>query len=72
MLEQYKQMRLKNQYDLDWFYRYFLEQDGRRISTHEFNLIFQMGDLNETIYYLDKKFNLSKVIDKNNNLLKIL
>ena len=71
MIEQYKQMRLKNQYDLNWFYKYFLEQGGIEIPPQQFNLLFQTGDLNETVSYLDKKFNLQMVIDKNNKILKI-
>ena len=72
MIEQYKQMRVNNQFDLNWFYRYFLEQGGQRISAQEFNLFFQMGDLNEVVAHLDRKFNLTKVVDKDNKLIKIL
>ena len=72
MVERYKQMRLKNHYDMNWFYDYFLSQGGKHIGKHQFEMIFSMVDINGILDFLDGKFEIVKVVDKNNNILKIM
>lgn len=72
MVEQYKQMRVKNQFDMNWFYKYFLSQGGKPINAIEFQMIFSTADINEVLNFLDSKFELVKLVDKNNNIIKIM
>ena len=77
MREQYIQMRKSGQYDLAWFYQYFLEnKDKDRVTPpfevfHQtFNMYFQMNG-KFVLEYLDKKMEVTKIEDKNENLIYI-
>jgi hypothetical protein len=72
MIDQYKQMRVKNQFDMNWFYNYFLSQGGKPISAMNFHMIFSMADINDVLDFLDSKFEITKLVDKNNNIIKIM
>jgi hypothetical protein len=58
MKEQYITMRNLGKYDIDWFYKYFLESGGKRIDTQTFQQMFQFVKLDDVLDYLDGKFNL--------------
>lgn len=75
--ERYIQMRKSGQYDLAWFYQYFLKhKDENRITPpfeifqQAFNMFFMMNGKN-IIEYLDKKMGVTKIEDQQGNLLYI-
>ena len=58
MKEQYIKMKNSNKWDLNWFYKYFLEKGGKA-QPQEFAMIFQQTcDLNEVIKNLDVEFGI--------------
>lgn len=67
----YIKMRNSGNYSIEWFYSYYLQNGGKQISLQEFHAIFNMGDLNQILTVIDKKFNLTSLLDKNNKLIKI-
>lgn len=70
--QKYIQMRNKNQFDLSWFYSYFLENGGANIDIQTFQHLFQFADVNEIVKFLDSKFQLNRLEDSNGNLIKIV
>ncbi len=75
--DQYIQMRRTGQYDLGWFYQYYLEnKDSNRQSVdfqtfqQTFNMYFQMNG-GVIIENMDRKMEVSKIEDSNGNLLYI-
>lgn len=64
-------MRNHQQYNIEWFYQYFISQGGN-VDFNIFNGIFSISNLNDILNYLDNKFNLTILIDKNNNFIKII
>lgn len=73
----YIQMRKSGQYDLAWFYEYFLKhKDEKRITPpfeafHQaFNMYFQMNG-GAILELLDKKMDVTKIEDQQGNLLYI-
>ena len=75
--EKYIQMRRTGQYDLGWFYQYFLENKEKDKSTipfevfnQAFNMYFQMNGA-AVLEYLDKKMDVTKIEDQQGNLLYI-
>jgi len=58
MKEEYIKMKNSNKWDLNWFYKYFLEHGGKA-SPQEFATIFQqLYDLNTVIRDLDVEFGI--------------
>jgi hypothetical protein len=75
--DQYIQMRRTGQYDLGWFYQYYLENKSKDKGTppfevfHQaFNMYFQMNG-GVIIENMDRKMEVSKIEDSNGNLLYI-
>jgi hypothetical protein len=73
----YIQMRKSGQYDLAWFYQYYLDnKDLNRQSVdfqtfqQTFNMYFQMNG-GIIIENMDKKMQVTKIEDSNGNLLYI-
>ena len=73
----YLQMRKSGQYDLAWFYQYYLDnKDSNRQSVdfqtfqQTFNMYFQMNG-GVVIENMDRKMQVSKIEDTNGNLLYI-
>lgn len=63
MKEQYIKMKNSNKWDLNWFYKYFLEKGGVA-QPQEFAMIFQQTcDLNEVIKNLDVEFRIISLHD---------
>lgn len=72
--EKYIQMRKSGQYDLAWFYQYFLENKDKdktappfEVFQQAFNMYFQMNG-GDVLEYLDKKMEVTKVVDQQGNL----
>lgn len=75
--EKYIQMRKSGQYDLAWFYEYFLKhKDENRITPpfeifqQAFNMYFQMNG-RAILELLDKRMDVTKIEDQQGNLLYI-
>ena len=74
---QYIQMRRTSQYDLGWFYQYFLENKDKNKSTppfeifqQVFNMYFQMN-AKDVLESLDKKMNVVKIENEQGQLIYI-
>lgn len=72
MKASYKKMRQSGQYDLNWFYEYYLENSKDNIDINTFAMIFNQVPLDNILVHIDKKYELVKLEDKNGNLIKIL
>ena len=75
--EQYVQMRKSGQYDLAWFYQYYLENKDKDKHTvpfevfHQaFNMYFQMNG-GFVLDYMDKKMDVTKIENAEGNLIYI-
>jgi len=71
MIDKYISMRNSSQYNLNWFYDYFIKNGGDTIGINKFSLVFDMIDLNEMLEALDKKFNLMTLSDAQGKVLKV-
>jgi hypothetical protein len=77
MREQYIQMRRAGQYDLAWFYQYFLDNKDRNRPTppfevfqQTFNMYFQMNGP-FVLEFMDKKMDVTKIEDQAGQLIYI-
>ena len=75
--DEYIQMRKTGQYDLAWFYQYYLEHKDKNKQTYPFevfhqafNMYFQF-DGKFILEYLDKKMEVTKIENEQGNLLYI-
>ena len=75
--DQYIQMRRTGQYDLGWFYQYFLEhKDKNRVTPsfevfqQAFNMYFQFNGP-FILEYMDKKMEVSKIENEQGQLIYI-
>jgi hypothetical protein len=71
MIDKYIKMRNSGQYQVNWFYDYYIQNGGSSIGVNQFSMAFNMGDLNQTLESLDKKFNLMSVLDAKGQTLKV-
>lgn len=75
--DRYIQMRKSGQYDLAWFYQYYLDNKGSSKDTYPFetfqqafNMYFQFSG-KFVLEYLDKKMEITKIEDQQGNILYI-
>lgn len=75
--EKYIEMRKSGQYDLAWFYKYYLDNKDSEATTYPtdifqqaFNMYFQMHG-GAILELLDKKMSVTKIEDQQGNLLYI-
>lgn len=75
--DQYIQMRKTGQYDLGWFYQYYLENKDKdrmtppfEIFHQAFNMYFQMNGVG-VLNFLDKKMEVTKIENEQGNLIYI-
>jgi hypothetical protein len=70
--ERYIEMRNKNQYDIGWFYEYYMQESkDKNMNFNKFQMVFQSHDLNTILEHIDDKFKLDKLYDNKNNLIKV-
>jgi hypothetical protein len=72
MIDKYIKMRNSGQYQMNWFYDYYIQNGGDLMVFNKFSMAFNMGDLNQTLESLDKKFNLMSILDAKGQTLKVL
>jgi hypothetical protein len=65
-------MRNLKQYDLNWFYNYFIQNGGKIDSVQSFQNVFNFINLGEILEFLDHKFELHILYDKDNNFIKVI
>jgi hypothetical protein len=74
--EKYIQMRKSGQYDLAWYYQYYLQEKGEysaydfQAFAQAFNMYFQF-DMRQILEGIDKKMGVTKIEDNNGNLIYI-
>lgn len=68
----YKQMRLQNQYPINFFYSYFIAKGGRDIGLKNFGFAFNHLELDPIIQKIDSEFELTFLINNKNQIIKIL
>jgi hypothetical protein len=72
MIDKYIKMRNSGQYQMNWFYDYYIQNGGDLMVFNKFSMAFNMVDLNQILESLDKKFNLMSILDAKGNTLKVL
>jgi hypothetical protein len=75
--DQYIQMRRTGQYDLGWFYQYYLKNKDESRDTYffeifqqAFNMYFMINGAS-ILEYMDKKMDVTKIENEQGNLLYI-
>lgn len=71
MRESYIQMRNSKQYDLNWFSNYSHTMGVPVIDIKLLNFYISQN-LNNILSFLDSKFNLHILTDKDNNFIKVI
>jgi len=72
MKDEYIRLRTQNDMPVSWFHKYFMSKTGSNIHFTHFHMIFMNGDIHEVMNYLDKQFDLTVVIGKNGNVIKVV
>jgi hypothetical protein len=71
-MEQYIKMRNSGRYDINWFYKHYLENADKHIDINTFSMIFNSVDLNNILQHIDRKFKLNVITDANGNFIKVV
>jgi hypothetical protein len=71
MKEKYIKMRNSGRYDLQWFYDYYIQNSGDRIDINKFGMVFNSVNLDSILEHIDRKLELVRIYDKNNNFIKV-
>lgn len=72
MREEYIKMRNSGNYDINWFYKYFLSESNKQISLSEFYHIFTMHNLDDIITMMDYRFKINRLEDKDGRFIKVI
>lgn len=72
MKERYIEMRNKKQIDINWFYEYYVQNSRHNISIEDFYQTFMFANIEAVMDHIDKKFELTKLLDKNGEFIKIV
>ncbi len=72
MREEDIKMREKGNYDINWFYKYYLEQGGKPITLSDFYYVFTKCNLDEIIVMMDYKFAINKLEYTDGRLIKVI
>jgi hypothetical protein len=72
MREEYIKMREKGNYDINWFYKYYLEQGGKPITLNDFYYVFTKCNLDEIIVMMDYRFAINKLEYTDGRLIKVI
>lgn len=71
MRTEYIKMRNSGKYNIDWFYKYYIENSKDSIDIHTFAMIFNTVPLDNILVHIDKKFELTTITDNNGKFIKI-
>ena len=64
-------MRNSGQYNIDWFYKYYISKGGKTITMQEFHMVFQMTPLDQVLEKMDKDFELTSLYYRDNKLINV-
>ena len=64
MKQEYIKMRNSKQYDINWFYRYYLENSKDSIDINTFAMIFNTVSLDNILEHIDKKYEDTRIMLK--------
>ena len=64
-------MRNTGRYDIQWFYEYYLQNSSDSIDIQSFGAIFNSVRLENILEHIDRKFELVRLYDKDDNLIKV-
>ena len=73
----YIQMRKSGQYDLAWFYEFYVQEKNKEWPTYDFNTFQQSFNMyfqfcgKQILEYMDKKMEVTKIENADGNLLYI-
>ena len=70
MIDSYIRMRRTNNYDVNWFYKYFVSKGGELDPT-TFQAMFQLGNLDAALEHIDHEFKLNRLYDKSGRLVGV-
>ena len=70
--QEYIKIRNSQKYPVEWFYSYFIENGEANIDLQSFHQLFSMIDLNSVLSFLDGKFGVTKLEDKDGKFIKIV
>ena len=70
--QEYIQIRNSQKYEINWFYKYFKENGGKASASEVAMVLQQFGSVNEIISFLDKKFELNTLWDKDGQFIKVV
>jgi len=71
MKEKYIKMRNSGKYDLQWFYEHYRQNSTDKTDINTFGMIFNSVNLDNILEHIDRKFELVRIYDKNNNFIKV-
>jgi hypothetical protein len=71
-MEEYIKMRNSGRYDINWFYKHYLENSRDNIDIHTFGAVFNSVDLNNILTHIDHKFKLNVITDRDGNFIKVV
>jgi len=71
-MEEYIKMRNSGRYDINWFYKHYLDNARKHIDINTFSMIFNSVDLNNILQHIDRKFKLNVITDSNGNFIKVV
>lgn len=72
MKDRYIEMRNKKQIDINWFYEYYIQNSKHNISIDDFYQTFMFANIEAVMDHIDRKFELTKLLDKNGEFIKIV
>lgn len=63
--EEYLKMRRSSNYDINWFYKYYIDNCNNAVSLKDFVMIFQLGNFEDVIRFMDYKLRINILVDSN-------
>jgi hypothetical protein len=70
MIDSYIKMRRTNNYDVNWFYKYFVSKGGK-LDGPTFQATFHLFNLDAALDHLDYEFKLNRLYDKSGKLVGV-
>lgn len=71
MKEKYIKMRNTGKYDLQWFYDHYRQNSTDSTDINAFGMVFNSVNLDNILEHIDRKFDLVRVYDSNNNFIRV-
>lgn len=72
MREEYIKIRNTKQYDVNWFYNYFMENGGKNTNINQFAQAINFINLDNMLDFLDHKFNVTVVYGSDGRFIRVV